>query len=467
MRRAFSGSTMRRMLGGSFAVLWSSSIVRSAGILVGGTAAGHLITVGVMPLTTRLFSPHEFGIAATFASLVGMVVAASCLRFDMAIALPDNDVEAINVLAVSIASALAVAVGVATVLALLPPGTIELFGQPELAPLLGLAPVAIAMGGSYLALQMWFVRRSNFRAIAHSRVIQSASAATGQLTLGGLGVGPLGLIVGQILNTGGGSITLGALLVRRHRALLSSVTSLRMRAVFRKYDKFPRYSVGEALANAASIHLPILVIAALSQSSEIGYLSLGIFLLQAPMALVGNSVGQAYLAEAPDAHRAGRLGDLTARIARGLCRTVAVPMAATAVLAPIVFGTVFGAPWSRSGVLVAWMAPWFALQFITSPISTALHVDGRQRVAMLLQFLGLLLRLGAVAAAAYGSLGGVSEAYAISGAGFYLVYLLVMLRLMGVSHAKVARLLAELVALGACGALIGFFARFLLISMGL
>ncbi|PND71734.1 oligosaccharide flippase family protein, partial [Escherichia coli] len=112
----------------------------------------------------------------------------------------------------------------------------------------------------------------------------------------------------------------------------------------------------------------------LATPAELGYLSLSIFLLQAPMSLIGNAIGQVYLANAPAAHREGRLGSYTFGIARTLSRIVAVPMATAAILAPILFTVVFGPNWERAGVLVTWMAPWFALQFITSPVSTALHV---------------------------------------------------------------------------------------------
>jgi hypothetical protein len=74
------------------------------------------------------------------------------------------------------------------------------------------------------------------------------------------------------------------------------------------------------------------------------------------------------------------------------------------------------------------MTPWFLLQFLAVPLSMALHVTGSQRAAMWLQGGGLLLRVGLVWAAAQWQTAWVAEAYAISGALFYLIYLALIVR---------------------------------------
>lgn len=424
--------------------LWSSALARSTGILVGGTAIGHLLTLIVMPINTRLYAPQDFGIAATFASIVAIVVSAACLRFDMAITLPETDDEAINLLAVSLAS-----VGTVTFLTAVVAVGISVYGTSigiasNIVHIIWFLPIAVAMGGAYLALQMWFVRTSEFHRIAHSRIVQSAAAGSGQISFGLVSSGPVGLVIGQILNTGGGSLMLGLSLLRRQKAILRKISLMQMRAVTRRYDRFPKYSVWEALANGASVHLPILLIASVAKPAELGYLSLSIFLLQAPMSLIGNAIGQVYLANAPAAHREGRLGAYTLNIARTLSRIVAVPMTMAALLAPILFTIVFGSTWERAGVLVTWMAPWFALQFITSPVSTALHVTGKQRLALLLQLFGLMSRVGAVYLAAELDLA-ISEAYALSGAVFYLIYLFTVSASLKISASSTLKLVSELV----------------------
>lgn len=406
-----------------------SGVLRSIGVLVGGTAAAHLITALALPVSTRLFTPSDFSAAAVFASLSAILTVAACLRFDMAIPLPEDEGEAANLLGLAVGFSVVTAGLTALALALLPASVIALLGQPALTPWLWLLPIAVLIGGVYLAMQMWYVRRKGFAAIARSRIAQSACAAGGQIGLGFAGFAPLGLIVGQVLNYGAGSVGLLAGTMRRDGALLRGISRSGMVAAFRAHQRFPRYSIWEALANAASINVPILLIAALATGPEAGYLTLAMFLMQAPMALLGNSVGQVYLSGAPDAARDGRLATYTAASLGGLIRAVTPPLIFIGIVSPTVFPIIFGVGWERSGVLVAWMVPWFWLQFLASPVSSALHVMEQQRVAMFLQLFGFVVRAGAVAAAGAFTNGWISEVYAVSGAILYGAYLWVVMRI--------------------------------------
>jgi O-antigen/teichoic acid export membrane protein len=401
--------------------------VRSIGLLVGGTSLAHAITALAMPITTRLYTPHDFAVAAAFSSLFGILAVAACLRFDMAVPLPEDEVDGVNLLALSLGSTVGLALLTALCLLVLPDAAYAVLGQPDLVPHLWLLPIAVFIGGSFLAVQAWFVRNRGFGAIARCRIAQSTLAVGGQIGLGLLGRAPIGLLIGQTLNYGAASVLLGLNVLVRQREIWRRVTWSGMVAMFRTYQRFPRYSIWEALANAASINVPILMIAALAVGPEAGYLTLAIFLLQAPMTVLGNAIAQVFLSGAPEAHRNGQLAAYTGSNLVGLMRTAAPPLLFLMIVSPAAFGTVFGAPWARSGVLVSWMGPWFLMQFLASPISTALHVLGRQRAAMVLQMAGLIIRVAAVWATGAWWPERIAETYAVSGFVFYAVYLWVLL----------------------------------------
>ncbi len=412
--------------------------IRSIGVLVGGTAGAHAITALAMPINTRLYTPDDFAIAASFTAIMAILSVVACLRFDMAITLPETEREAADLLGLSCLSVLAVTALVAAAIVLLPGAWLARIGHSGLAPHLWLLPITVLIAGFYLALQMWFVRRREFGAIARTRVAQSALAASAQIGLGSAGRAPLGLIVGQAVNYGAAAVLLGWRVLRHDGALLRGITWRGIRVALGNADRFLRFSVWEALANTASINVPILLIAAWAVGPEAGYLTLALFLLQAPMAVLGNAVAQVYISEAPTAQREGRLADFTRSNLIGLTRAATPPLAFLAVVSPAVFGLVFSAPWERAGVLVSWMAPWFLMQFLASPISTALHVLGRQHTAMLLQFAGFAIRVGTVWAAAHCWVAGIAEAYAVSGFLFYALYLFIVMRVVGLPAGDLA-----------------------------
>ena len=71
----------------------SSGLPRGAATLMTGTALAHGIKIAATPVLTRLYGPAEFGVFAVFLAMLNLTSVAACLRFEMAISLPEEDQE--------------------------------------------------------------------------------------------------------------------------------------------------------------------------------------------------------------------------------------------------------------------------------------------------------------------------------------------------------------------------------------
>lgn len=392
--------------------------------LVSGAAGAHAITGLGLLVIARLYSPQDLGLLALFSSLVFTLAVAACLRFEIAIVLPTEDREALDLFCLAVLSAaftsLLIAAGVWIVMAL----AVLPDQLAALAPYLWLVPVANFAVGLYAAIQNWFVRQHAYGTIARTRIVQSA-AATGTQSLAGLaGAGPIGLIAGFIVNSGAVALILlrPVLATLRRCGGVPSGRTLLQR--FRGYSDYPRYSIWEALANSAAIQLPVLLIGILTNPAEVGQLSLAMSVVQAPMALFGNATTQVFIAQAPARLRSGQLHDFTLTTVRGLARVGVPLMLVMGIAAPFAFPLAFGEEWRRAGVLVAWMTPWLLAQFLASPITGVFNLTGRLGLALMVQLAGLAMRVGAVLVAGKMFAGWETEAYSISGAVFYVTILM-------------------------------------------
>jgi O-antigen/teichoic acid export membrane protein len=398
------------------------SFLRSVGVLVTGTAFAHAITAIATPILSRLYSPADFSALAVFSALLSIISVAACLRFDIAVTLPDNDSDALNILALALNSALFVSVLIAIPSLLMPESIATRLNQPVLQPYLWLLPPSVLFASCYNALQAWFVRNKRFSLIALTRIGQSVGGTGTQVGLGLGGVAPLGLLLGYIMNNGAACIVLGLNLLKSNNRVAQTISFPRMRTMAYTHCRFPKYSTLEAISNSAAIQLPIIIIAALAVGPEAGYLTMAMYVMQAPVALVGTAVGQVYLSRAPDEHRAGQLGQFTSNTFGRLLKAGVGPLLFAGIVSPIIFPIVFGGAWARAGRLVGWMTPWFVMQFIAYPISMALHVTGNQRTALMLQIFALLTRVGTVWVVGAIAVEWITESYAISGFLIYLVY---------------------------------------------
>jgi len=62
--------------------------------LVTGTTIAQIITVLASPVITRLYGPETFGILALFTSITSIIAVIACMRYELAIMLPESDGEA-------------------------------------------------------------------------------------------------------------------------------------------------------------------------------------------------------------------------------------------------------------------------------------------------------------------------------------------------------------------------------------
>lgn len=406
-----------------------SEFTRSVVTLMTGTTIAHGIVILAMPVLTRLYSPADFSLLAVYAAIIGIVTTISCLRYNIAIPLPEHETDGAALLLVALTAATSISALLALPVLLAPRQAAAMLGQPGLESYLWMVPAGVLAASWYNALQFWTSRKKRFGLVTRTRVSRAIGGVGAQIAVGTTVASPFGLIFGHMLYSGLGVLGLFSNLIRHDRGALRHQRFGKVWTQAWAYRRFPLWSVPEALFNTAGVQLPLILIAAFVGGPEAGFLMLAMRVMGVPMSLIGSSVAQAFIVEAPARLRNGTLPDFTKRTMYALLRTGAPPLIAVGVISPFIFPLIFGEEWARAGWLVAWMTPWFVLQFVASPVSAVLHAAERVRTAMLLQAAGFLLRVGAVLAAVVGASNYAAELYAVSGLVFYAIYIAVILRI--------------------------------------
>ena len=406
-----------------------NSFLRKVSILASGTVVARIIMIVSLPIVTRLYTPYDFEMLSVYTGVLTILAVVSNLRFNMAITLPKNDDVAISLLSLSIISTLTLCLVLTNLVTLLPGLLSITLGQPDFYRYEWMVPLGVFLVGLYQAFQYWISRKQRFFIIAKTRVYRSIWGVVSQLGLGVLGPGgPLGLLIGHVAYSGVGIFGLIRNMLSNDKELYSSVSFNQMKKTAIAYKRFPLQSVPEAIANTAGIYVPVIIIASYT-GAEGGYLALAMQILVIPMAMVGQSVSQVFIAEAPKRYRDGTLNKFTRRTAISLFKIGSAILIPLGIISPFAFKVVFGDDWGFAGIILTMMIPWHIMQFIASPISSVLHVMGLLNYAMMLQIFGAVLRIGSVYVASHFYPNMLIMTYAISGAVFYLIYTLLILRI--------------------------------------
>ena len=366
-----------------------SASVRNVLKLAGGTAGSQVITVAAVPILTRLYGPESFGLLATFASILALLNVVSSLRYELAIAVPEDDDEAIALVwlcfvLVAISTALT-ALGVA----LLGNTLLVWLHQPEMKPLLWLFPVGVLLTGVYQPLSYWAIRRKHFGILAQTKFRQTIFGVATNLVLAPLGT--IGLFLGQIVSQSAGFISI----FRGSAGLLlkAKISLSILKNSVRRYRHFSIYDSPAGLVNAIGSQIPYLVFASSFGASQLGQLALVQRLFLLPAGLISGAVGQVFLSQVSDRYRNGSLDTLIAKASRKLfVYGLLISLLACFVLAPTM-PLVFGKEWEPAKQIIPLLVPLFLGQLVVSPLSNAFVGAQKMNLGLVFQCALMALRI--------------------------------------------------------------------------
>ncbi len=299
--------------------------------------------------------------------------------------------------AVSVASLVLISCVTALTVALFPQAVSGLAGLDRLEPYLVWLPVALIGASIYQAVQGWAVRSNDLTAVSKAQVFQGIASAVFALIAGFAGAGAGGLIGATV---GSSWVGIGTQL-SRSRDLVSRAMALsakRIRAAVLRYRHEATWSTLVAVINAASLALPVLMLASFYSAEQVGWYALVSRIAAVPVGVVTRAVGQAFWAESSSLAREGRMPELRAFYLRSTWRLAgpAGVAAAVCLTGPYFIGTIFGeAEWGGAGQVLAALSPAIVGTILFSP-TNHLIVLGRQSLQLAADGLRLIAVIAAI-----------------------------------------------------------------------
>ena len=269
--------------------LRGSLFIRDTATLTVGTAGAQLITIAVMPLLSRLYSPAEFGVWAIFQAVSSISATFVTLRYETSILLPKNDEDAFRL--VWLSGLLTIGLGSLLVFIawILPDSFKKILGFVAIEEYL---PVSILAGISTAILAIgnnWLNRGCAYGKMSMLRLAQSVALSGNSLLLGRYGFSD-GLLISQVFALLLTSLLMFWLL----RNTIVSYSAHNIIALAKNYSHAPKYLLPTALLDIITLQLPILLITAWFSSEMAGQFSMAWKILALPAALIGTAAGQVF-----------------------------------------------------------------------------------------------------------------------------------------------------------------------------
>jgi len=421
-------------------------------LLIGNVLAQAVLICGA-PILTRLYSAADFGFFALFVSIVNIISAGICWRYELAIMLPDNEKDAISLLGLSLSIAALMTFGYVILLLLFQDKMIGQFGHERFRVWLFLSPVALIFTGVERSFLFWSVRRKFFVNVAAYKISDSLICIVIQITVFFiLALREWGLIVGYLFGQIAGVLILIFTAILKSKMILLKEKAIfnfqNMRAQFLKHKHFPFFSLPGSFFNQAVLDVPNLILAYFFNTEVVGFFSLGRRVLGSPISMIGEAISRVFYQKASNMKNKGKdVHVLISKVIIALFFLSVVPMAILFFTSSRLFAIVFGAKWVEAGRYVQLLIPLYIMKFVVSPISQTNLIYGKQKEGFLWQAAFFIISIICITAGCIAN--NVSLAivlYSASGAIMYLLFIFLALHWSNGDFSQLAQVLSKIYA---------------------
>lgn len=370
-------------------LLPKGKLSRGVAVLAGGNVVGQLITIAASPIITRLYSPSEMGVLAVYISTTAILTVILSLRYETAVALPESDKEALAIVKLALCVVFVMSWVLGAIFIYFRQEIALYFNMPELANYLFLLPLSGMLIGSFMVFRVWCVRKHDFQLVGKARIKQVLSSLFIQIV--GFKFGAAALIGGQLANQGAGNLSLSVKALKHPE--MRSVSFADMKKAMRRYKKFPLINTWASLLTVVSLQFPTLFFAAMFGPAAAGVYALANRTLKAPSVAVNSAINSVFLTAAAEASHKDTLRPLIFNSHKYLSLAVIPSLLLVSLLAPQVFGVVFGNEWQVAGEYARWMTLMVYCTIVVTPFMGLFAVLERQEIGLVFQAGLFALRL--------------------------------------------------------------------------
>ncbi len=364
------------------------------GILASGVGIAKVIGFLTMPIITRIYSPEDFGVLAVFTTAILLIVPLSTLLYSITIPLPKTDGIAVNIVFLCSVLILFITGLLSAIFFLFGNSIFGFFNMEEIASYWWLLIIGIFAASFYDLMTHWATRVKAFTEVAKTKVWQASIAAVLKIGLGILGFKPVGLLIGDVGQRGGGGVSLFRSFYGKFIGDYDQINLERVILLYKYYIAFPIYRLPSQFIVKITGQLPVLYFAYQFGQDDTGQLGLSLSLIGLPMILLGSSTGKAFYANISriNTNNSIEIYKLTKAVLGRLILFSLLPFIILFTLSPVLFGFIFGNEWYTAGEFTGILSIYLLFQFMYSPIGNSIfNIYKEQSKVLVLNLIRLIL----------------------------------------------------------------------------
>ena len=376
--------------------LLKKEFVRNFLTLFTGSTLAQVILFAITPILSRLYSEELFGLYFVFTSIVMILKIITTLRFELAIVLPKDDKDAVNIIFLTQSINLIISLLFALFIFIFHDFFNSLLGDRNLGNYLYLIPVSTFFTGFYETFNYWNNRIKKYKNISYSKIIKTTATGGWNLAWGFSIFKSFGLIPGQIFGIIISGIFLFAVSIKKISKLIKHVSINRIIYLIKKYKDIPRFNTLINFVVNISNEAPILLLTGYFGASTVGLYGMANRLIGTPADLVSRSVGQVFFQKASEIYNnEGDIHKFLKKTYKNLLKIALLIFVPALIISPFLH-YILGAEWLHTGYYAMLIIPLIFLKFLNNPVSSIFTVLNQQKKLFIYYICILIFRITSI-----------------------------------------------------------------------
>lgn len=359
---------------------------RNALTLSVGTSIAQAFPILFYPVLGRIFTPAEFGLLATLTSITSILMVLSTGKYESSVLITDSKKDGANVIGLVLLLSFSILSISFIALQLLSEQFGVWFNEPTLKKWLFICPISAYSIIIFNCYNEWCVRNKYFITLSSNKIVNSAAITLSKLFLGFVKITGNGLVVGDVI---GRMISAGGCIfkaMQKDRKEFLDLSFKRMRHLAIRYQEFPKFFLPDQLLNIIGFSLPVLLIGAFYQSTEVGYYAMTMNVLSIPLTVISGAIRDVFRQRANEEFiKTGSCVNIYRKLLKNL---VLGGLAGSIILfftLPTIFAIVLGEQWRVAGEYSQILLPMMAIDFVAICFSGVLIVTEKLKVSFFWQ----------------------------------------------------------------------------------
>ena len=348
--------------------------------LVTGISIAQLIPILITPLLTQYFSPEEFGSYGLYVSIYTILGVISSGKYDLAIMLPKNKKDSINIMAICFIFAVFFSLIVLILLFTFKDLLFELTQINLFKTYYWIIPLSILLFSLNQSMLVWFNRKKKYNIITEHNLLKSSSSSLSSIFLGLKNISS-GLIIGNVI-----SLILTSLFNILDLLKTIPVSYINKKSIKHNlyvYINFIKYSTISNLFNSlSSLGMTTLIVLFFGVKTA-GLYFLAEKLIAIPVSFFTSSVSQVYFQKASTLFYSNKkeLLYLTKIIQKRIFLLLLPFLLIVSFFGKEIF-SILGQNWEPAGEMLKYFSVFILFKNIYSPISTIGDILGKQKLLL-------------------------------------------------------------------------------------